>query len=83
MTDENRIQLLVDKCFDLEAALGRFKGELKACANELCLRCGEYKHEHLGSSCVDCRFRKVRHGDWSDIDWSPEELPEVEDGTAT
>lgn len=74
MTEEEQIKFLKSKCFLLEAALGRFKGELKACANELCYRCGEYRHEHEGSSCVDCRFRKVRHGDWSDLDPNWENL---------
>lgn len=30
--------------------------ELKACRNELCLRCGEYKTAHLGS-CDGCRWK--------------------------
>lgn len=35
--------------------------ELKTCANELCLRCGEYKQEHLGA-CNGCRWLSARHG---------------------
>lgn len=68
MTTEEQIQHLKQKCFLLEAALGRFKGELKACANELCYQCGSYKFEHEGGSCTDCRFRKSRHGDWSELE---------------
>ena len=71
MTTEEQIQQLKSKCFLLEAALGLYKGELKACANELCYKCGSYKYEHEGA-CSDCRFRKARHGDWSELDpdWS-------------
>lgn len=35
--------------------------ELKTCANELCLRCGEYKQEHLGA-CNGCRWLSARQG---------------------
>lgn len=44
-----------------------FRGSLKElqdcltkyrdCRNELCLLCGKYKNEHLGS-CNDCKFKK-------------------------
>jgi len=37
------------------------EGEFKDCVNELCLQCGNYKHEHEGS-CADCRWLKVRRG---------------------
>jgi len=36
--------------------------ELKECCNELCLRCGDYRTEHLGT-CDGCRWKAVRHGD--------------------
>ena len=68
MTEEEQKQAMKERIFSLETALGRFKGELKACANELCYRCGEYRNEHLGGPCVDCRFKKSRHGDWSDLE---------------
>lgn len=28
---------------------------LSSCRNELCLKCGKYKNEHLGA-CKDCRW---------------------------
>ena len=37
------------------------KSELKDCVNELCLQCGKYKTQHLGS-CDGCRWKEVRHG---------------------
>lgn len=37
------------------------RSELKDCVNELCLLCGSYKTQHLGS-CDDCRWRKVKEG---------------------
>jgi hypothetical protein len=36
--------------------------ELKDCVNELCLRCGDYKQEHLGA-CEGCRWLEVRRRD--------------------
>ena len=68
MTNEQeQILQLKERICALEAAAGRFKGELKACANELCLKCGSYRYEHEGA-CSDCRFLKCRHGDWSDLE---------------
>lgn len=37
------------------------EGEFKDCVNELCLKCGEYKHEHEGA-CNDCRWLNPRRG---------------------
>lgn len=34
---------------------------LRDCVNELCLRCGSYKEEHLGA-CDGCRWKQVREG---------------------
>lgn len=34
--------------------------ELWDCVNELCLKCGSYRDEHLGA-CDGCRWKKVRH----------------------
>ena len=34
--------------------------ELKDAVNELCLKCGDYKTEHLGT-CDTCRWKEVRH----------------------
>ena len=33
--------------------------DLKDCANELCLKCGNYKHEHMGT-CDGCRWLPAR-----------------------
>ena len=35
---------------------------IKDCANELCLKCGDYRKEHLGY-CDGCRWKAIRHGD--------------------
>lgn len=37
------------------------EGEFKDCVNELCLKCGQYKHEHEGS-CNGCRWLNPRRG---------------------
>lgn len=42
-----------------EAYIDRLRSEFKDCVNELCLQCGRYKTEHLGS-CDDCRWKKPR-----------------------
>lgn len=60
--DDLRSRLVV-----ADANINSLKSELKTAVNELCLRCGSYKVEHLGGECTDCRFRKIRHGDFSDI----------------
>lgn len=60
MSDQERILLL-------ETQLLNFKVELKDCANELCCKCGAYKHEHKGA-CDGCRWRKDRSGDWSALE---------------
>jgi hypothetical protein len=41
------------------------KMSLSECVNELCLKCGQYKNEHLGA-CDGCRWKAVRHGDFND-----------------
>ena len=33
--------------------------DLKDCVNELCLKCGQYRTEHLGS-CDGCRWKRVK-----------------------
>ena len=35
--------------------------ELKDCVNELCLKCGNYRTQHLGS-CNGCRWKAVKEG---------------------
>ncbi|MBQ1790039.1 MAG: hypothetical protein II008_07675 [Oscillospiraceae bacterium] len=37
------------------------RSELRDCVNELCLQCGQYRTEHLGS-CDSCRWKKVKEG---------------------
>ena len=45
----------------LEQEIERVKAVAKACANELCYKCGEYRREHLGA-CDGCPWLEVRHG---------------------
>lgn len=45
----------------LEQEIERVKAVAKACANELCYKCGAYKREHLGA-CDGCPWLEVRHG---------------------
>ena len=59
---------LKNKVFRLSGVNETLKGELVDAVNELCLRCGCYKTEYLGGPCTDCRFRKYRSGDFSDIE---------------
>lgn len=68
MTDvlEKEVERLVKSKDDLlmeirkrEAYISRLRSEFKDCVNELCLQCGSYKTEHLGS-CDDCRWLKPR-----------------------
>lgn len=39
------------------------EGNLTELANEYCIKCGQYKTEHLGS-CNDCRWLKARKGEF-------------------
>lgn len=43
---------------DMLVEIENLKGELHDCVNELCLRCGRYRQEHLGV-CDGCRWKKV------------------------
>ena len=52
----------MDAADNLMTLLVKTKRELKDCVNELCLRCGDYKEEHLGR-CDGCRWKEVRHPD--------------------
>ncbi len=36
----------------------QLRAALRACQNELCLRCGEYKRRHKGA-CEGCRWEKT------------------------
>ena len=55
--DEMRIKLA-----EQDAQLLRYKSEFKDAVNELCVKCGEYKTQHLGS-CDGCRWKERRNGD--------------------
>ena len=35
--------------------------DLKDCVNELCLKCGQYRTQHLGA-CDGCRWKTVKEG---------------------
>ena len=35
------------------------ESDLRDCVNELCLKCGQYRTEHLGS-CTGCRWKRVK-----------------------
>ena len=37
------------------------ESDLKDCVNELCLKCGNYREEHLGA-CNGCRWKEVKDG---------------------
>ena len=43
----------------MDEILRKTRQELKTCANELCLQCGQYRQEHLGA-CEGCRWLPVR-----------------------
>lgn len=45
----------------LQADRDNIRAELKDCVNELCLKCGQYRTEHLGS-CTGCRWKRVKEG---------------------
>lgn len=51
------------KLFSATADIQWLNIQLKDCCNELCLRCGDYRNEHLGM-CDGCRWKDVRHGDF-------------------
>lgn len=54
---EKNKETAIDSMIQIE----NLKAELKDCVNELCLQCGQYKTQHLGS-CDSCRWLKVRKG---------------------
>lgn len=45
----------------LIGTVGGIESNLHDCVNELCLQCGQYRTEHLGS-CDSCRWKKVKEG---------------------
>lgn len=46
---------------ELISAITGTESDLKDCVNELCLKCGQYRTEHLGS-CDGCRWKAVKEG---------------------
>ena len=49
---------------DAAEAITELTKELKACRNELCLKCGSYKNAHLGA-CEGCWWRWSDGWNWS------------------
>ena len=45
--------------------VGDIESDLRDCVNELCLKCGRYREEHLGA-CSDCRWKEVKDGFYQD-----------------
>ena len=43
----------------LVSAIQNAESSLRDCVNELCLKCGQYRTEHLGS-CTGCRWKRVK-----------------------
>ena len=37
------------------------ENDLHDCVNELCLKCGDYRRQHLGA-CDGCRWKTVKEG---------------------
>ena len=55
------------ECASTEAELLRKQNDslmlsLKNCTNELCMKCGKYKNDHLGA-CDGCKWKDVKHWD--------------------
>lgn len=55
------------ECMEVELSMVRSHNDhltvtLRDCANELCLKCGNYREAHLGA-CNDCRWLEVKHID--------------------
>lgn len=58
---EKELSELRQKAYVLYSEREYARAELKECANELCLKCGAYRNEHLGA-CNDCRWLNARKG---------------------
>lgn len=41
--------------------VGDIESDLRDCVNELCLKCGNYREQHLGA-CNGCRWKEVKDG---------------------
>ena len=46
---------------DLICIVDSTESDLRDCVNELCLKCGNYREEHLGA-CNGCRWKEVKNG---------------------
>lgn len=46
---------------NLVSEINRTESDLYDCVNELCLKCGQYRTQHLGS-CDGCRWKAVKEG---------------------
>jgi hypothetical protein len=65
------VQDLVNSPIDLPTISGHLtelicivdstESDLRDCVNEMCLRCGKYREEHLGA-CNGCRWKEVKNG---------------------
>lgn len=55
----NRVDELEKTVERLKTLVTTRENELHECANELCLHCGKYRTEHLGS-CNGCKWLAVR-----------------------
>ena len=49
----------------LVSAIQNAESDLRDCVNELCLKCGNYREDHLGA-CNGCRWKEVKHGFYRD-----------------
>lgn len=45
--------------------VGDIESDLRDCVNELCLKCGNYREQHLGA-CNGCRWKEVKDGFYQD-----------------
>lgn len=61
ISPEKEIRELRFKVRTLTNEKKQITGELVSCANELCMKCGNYSREHLGD-CDGCRWLNVRKG---------------------
>ena len=45
----------------LVSTIQNTESDLRDCVNELCLKCGSYREDHLGA-CNGCRWKTVKEG---------------------
>ena len=61
--DETAIKNLKAIVADKDKKIDELKNKLRFYRNEFCLKCGNYREEHLGK-CDGCYFRNEWHGDF-------------------